>query len=307
VSVVYAKARLQHPKLGDVVDFVRGITFKPSDVVPVGEPGNIACFRTKNVQVDELDISDVWGIPATFVKRAEKMLRPGDILVSTANSWNLVGKCCWVPNLPWPATLGGFISALRPKMELVEPRYLYRWFSSAPIQSRVRSCARQTTNIANLSAEQCLDLQIPLPPFDEQKRIAAILDQADHLRRLRQRAIDRLNELGQVIFDEMFNGETCFTRMALGEVANLKRGPFGGALKKEIFAEHGYKVYEQGHVIQQDWTIDRYFIDECKFREMNDFSVLPHDLLVTCSGTLAVCRREAGSPSRAWWYSRKHE
>jgi len=22
---------------------------------------------------------------------------------------------------------------------------------------------------------------------------------------------------------------------------------------------------------------------------------------------LAVCRREAGSPSRAWWYSRKHE
>jgi type I restriction enzyme S subunit len=38
----------------------------------------------------------------------------------------------------------------------------------------------------------------------EQKRIAAILDQADALRRLRTRALDRLNTLGQAIFQEMF-------------------------------------------------------------------------------------------------------
>jgi type I restriction enzyme S subunit len=48
------------------------------------------------------------------------------------------------------------------------------------------------------------EIEIPLPPLDEQMRIAAILDQADELRRLRQRAIDRLNELGQAIFYEMF-------------------------------------------------------------------------------------------------------
>jgi type I restriction enzyme S subunit len=49
-----------------------------------------------------------------------------------------------------------------------------------------------------------LDITIPLPPLDEQKRIAAMLDQADELRRKRQRAIDRLNQLGQAIFYEMF-------------------------------------------------------------------------------------------------------
>lgn len=48
------------------------------------------------------------------------------------------------------------------------------------------------------------DLMIPFPPLEEQKRIAEILDQADALRRLRQRAIDRLNTLGQAIFYEMF-------------------------------------------------------------------------------------------------------
>jgi type I restriction enzyme S subunit len=47
-------------------------------------------------------------------------------------------------------------------------------------------------------------IQIPLPPLDEQKRIAAILDQADALRRLRARALDSLNSLGQAIFHEMF-------------------------------------------------------------------------------------------------------
>jgi type I restriction enzyme S subunit len=58
--------------------------------------------------------------------------------------------------------------------------------------------------VKHLSAKDLRQAEIPLPPFDEQKRIAAILDQADELRRLRQRAIDRLNELGQAIFYEMF-------------------------------------------------------------------------------------------------------
>jgi len=48
------------------------------------------------------------------------------------------------------------------------------------------------------------DLKIPLPPLEEQKRIARILDQADALRRLRTRALDKLNTLGQAIFHEMF-------------------------------------------------------------------------------------------------------
>ncbi|EKX55907.1 Type I restriction-modification system, specificity subunit S [Rhodobacter sp. AKP1] len=47
-------------------------------------------------------------------------------------------------------------------------------------------------------------LEIPLPSLEEQKRIAAILDQADALRRLRARALDRINALGHAIFNEMF-------------------------------------------------------------------------------------------------------
>ena len=49
-----------------------------------------------------------------------------------------------------------------------------------------------------------LKLKIPLPPLEEQKRIAAILDQADAIVKKRQAALDTLNTLGQSIFYDMF-------------------------------------------------------------------------------------------------------
>lgn len=62
-----------------------------------------------------------------------------------------------------------------------------------------------------------------------QKRIAAILDQADELRRKRQRAIDRLNQLGQAIFYEMFgdlikNDRAWPCSGALGDYAEIASG-----------------------------------------------------------------------------------
>lgn len=72
------------------------------------------------------------------------------------------------------------------------------------------------------------ELPIPLPPLPEQKRIAAILDQADALRRLRRRALDRLNTLGQAIFQEMFGdpvaNERGFPTLALDQVASFVSG-----------------------------------------------------------------------------------
>lgn len=140
-------------------------------------------------------------------------------------------------------------------------------------------------NLPRLSPKALADFEIPLPPLAEQKRIAAILDQADDLRRKRQRAIDRLNQLGQAIFHEMFGGGAipCFP---LGKIADLKRGPFGGALKKETFVPSGYKIYEQGNAIRRDFSVGKYFIDASKFREMRAFSVEANDIIVSCSGTL---------------------
>lgn len=66
----------------------------------------------------------------------------------------------------------------------------------------------------------------------------------------------------------------------------FRRGPFGGALKKSIFVDEGYKVYEQYCPINDDPYFGRYFITEEKYRDMENFWVKERDFLISCSGTI---------------------
>lgn len=74
-------------------------------------------------------------------------------------------------------------------------------------------------------------------------------------------------------------------------VVDMKRGPFGSAIKKEHFVPDGYKVYEQQNAIYDDHTLGRYFINTKKFKELEGFQVSPGDFLVSCSGTLGKVTR----------------
>lgn len=188
--------------LREIAQAIRGVTFKPGDVIGLHDRDAVAVLRTKNIQAD-LDLSDTWGLPARFAG-AGRYLEAGDLLISTANSAHLVGKVCWVPELPWPAVPGGFIGALRADEAKVSARYLYWWAAMPSAQVSIRSCANQTTNIANLSINRLMSLEVPVPPLDEQRRIAAILDQADGLRSARERAVGLMEELGRATFSTMF-------------------------------------------------------------------------------------------------------
>lgn len=66
----------------------------------------------------------------------------------------------------------------------------------------------------------------------------------------------------------------------------IRRGPFGGALKKSSFVPSGYKVYEQSNVIYDDFNSGSYYIDDNKFRGLKAFEIFPNDLLISCSGTV---------------------
>jgi type I restriction enzyme S subunit len=68
--------------------------------------------------------------------------------------------------------------------------------------------------------------------------------------------------------------------------SNLKRGPFGGDLKKEMFVESGYRVYEQQHAINNDFSLGRYYISEEHFLRLKACEALPGDYIVSCSGTM---------------------
>ncbi|HEY5370816.1 MAG TPA: restriction endonuclease subunit S [Hanamia sp.] len=86
--------------------------------------------------------------------------------------------------------------------------------------------------------------------------------------------------------DKKGNDMKKWEKKKLGDVCGFVRGPFGGSLKKNIFKQNGYAVYEQQHAIYDQFNNVRYFIDENKFNEMKRFELTPGDLIMSCSGTM---------------------
>ena len=283
-------------RLGEHARLIRGITFKPQDKCDPHDEGAVVCMRTKNVQ-STLDGSDLIAIPMSLVKNIEKMISIGDILVSSANSWNLVGKCCQVRELQFPSTAGGFISILRPKTDKLDAGYLYRWFSSEKIQNKVRSFGNQTTNISNLDHKRTLNLQIPLPPIAEQKRIAAILDAADALRAKRRETLAQLDTLLQSTFLDMFGDpETrewpmaTVEEVALPKKGSIRTGPFGSQLLHSEFVDEGIRVLGIDNAVANEFREGeaRYITHE-KYKHLRRYTVRPGDVLITIMGTCGRC------------------
>jgi type I restriction enzyme S subunit len=210
--------------LGEVSEFIRGITFTPNDIEEVATTNTVGVMRTKNVQ-EQLDLNDVWKINRIFVKNKNQYLEEGDLLVSSANSWNLVGKASWVPLLDYESSFGGFVTVLRGNKKLIDRRYLYYWFVSDRIQNLLRSFSNKTTNISNLSLSRAKELLIPLPPIAEQQRIAALLDTADRILKQRESSIAKLDQIAQSVFVEMLKDvKNCRAVKKLGEICDVRDG-----------------------------------------------------------------------------------
>jgi len=84
---------------------------------------------------------------------------------------------------------------------LVVPEYGY--YALARLKPKLIAMAPATT-VAIVSKSKFEELEIPLPPLAEQKRIAAILDKADAIRRKRQQAIQLADDFLRAVFLEMF-------------------------------------------------------------------------------------------------------
>jgi type I restriction enzyme, S subunit len=106
-----------------------------------------------------------------------------------------IGKVHYVDEDYWPLNTALWVKDFHAN----DPRWVARLLTWMQLEQFTRGVGVPTLN-RNLVHE----VEIPLPPLEEQKRIAGILDQADALRRLRTRALDKLNTLGQAIFHEMF-------------------------------------------------------------------------------------------------------
>ena len=106
-----------------------------------------------------------------------------------------------ISQLNFEAATNQAVCNILPDSKICDVNYLYRFLQSSKNWLLSR---RVGGGQPNISQSLIRDLEVPLPPLEEQRRIAAILDQADALRQKRQQSLEKLDQLLQAAFIEMF-------------------------------------------------------------------------------------------------------
>lgn len=86
-----------------------------------------------------------------------------------------------------------------------------------------------------------------------------------------------------------FQNAGAWEQRTFDDIADYKKGPFGSALKKDIFVPKGettVKIYEQQNAINKDWSLERYFITKEYANKLSAFKVKGGDIIVSCAGTI---------------------
>lgn len=174
-----------------------------------GEEGDeVNVLRTTNFSNDgTLDLSEVVKRKIPLHKIEKKKLRFGDtILEKSGGSPNQpVGRVVYYHLKNEETYLcNNFTTVIRPKEE-VDSKFLFWFLFFNHASQKTLRYQNKTTGIINLQTERYLDeLNISLPPFSIQKKIASILDKADTLRKKDQQLLVEYDELIQAVFNHMF-------------------------------------------------------------------------------------------------------
>ena len=173
-------------KLGDVATYINGYAFKPSDWSDTGVP----IIRIQDLTGNSYQANRYNG---EYAKKYEVL--PGDVLIS------------------WSASLGVYVWAGE---KAVLNQHIFKVvFDKCPIDksffvhqvqeilSKAETSAHGAT-MKHLTKPVFDALPFYLPPLDEQRRIAAMLDKVSGLIAKRREQLDKLDELVKARFVEMF-------------------------------------------------------------------------------------------------------
>ena len=171
------------------------------------------------------------------------------------------------------------------------PRYIYY-----ALRSKVPEFLRNAVGGAqpNISQGMIKETQILLPPLSEQKRIAAILDKADAIRRKRQQAIELADEFLRSVFLDMFGDPVTnpngWEVHPLQNIAFIQIGPFGTQLHKEDYIENGIPLINPTHIVDGKISpSNNLSISQEKHDELPEYHLKIGDVIMGRRGEMGRC------------------
>lgn len=267
---------MEYKKLGDVATYVNGYAFKPKDRGDKGLP----IIRIQDLTGNSYDLGFYNGI---YPQKVE--INDGDILISWSAS---LGIYVWNRG---KALLNQHIfKVVFDKVNIDKAYFVYA------VKHKLNEMIAKThgATMKHIIKSDFDETVIPYPPLSEQKRISEVLKKVDKIIESRNYELKTLDNLVKARFVELFGDPVQNPKgwdMPLIEdiVANeknaLKAGPFGSALKKEYYVESGYKIYGQEQVISGDHTFGDYYIDEERYKSLENCAVQAGDVLISLVGT----------------------
>ncbi|MCB9138783.1 MAG: restriction endonuclease subunit S [Caldilineaceae bacterium] len=152
-------------------------------------------------------------LPPTIEPVEAYRIRPGDFLMSRANTRELVGACAVVPETESKLLLSDkiFRFVFHSGVE-INVRYLDHVLKSPALREQIESKATGTSpSMKNISKKKVLSLSVPQHSEDEQRRIVAHLDalqaKVDAVKDLQAATQAELNALLPAVLDRAFKGE----------------------------------------------------------------------------------------------------
>src|ERR1700722_222092 len=276
--------------LDEIFEIARGGSPRPIDAYITDDPDGI----------NWISISDA-SESLKYITRTKKRIRqegasrsravkPGDFLLSNSMSF---GK-------PYIMGTHGCIHdgwlVLIPRRKDVDSDFFYHLLGSQTVYREFERRAAGAT-VKNLNINLVKQVKVPFPPIAEQRRIAAILDQAEALRTKRRQALAKLDTLTHSLFLEMFgpsnSGASRWSSAALSDLCersdDIRCGPFGTQLAKSEFQEEGVPLWGIRHVNSGFVLKTKEFISERKATALKQYELRAGDIVMTRKETSGNC------------------
>ena len=168
----------------------------------------------------------------------------------------------------------------------IDRRYLLH-FLRQPTMIAFASARSVGINLPRLSPSVLETFPVPLPPLPEQRRITAILDQADELQAKRRNATSYLDAVTQSIFRDLFRDRDAsnWKPLSLPACYWFQEGP---GVRNWQFTDRGVKLLNVGN-IEKNGSLNlgkttKYLAEEEAYGKYKHFLVDPGDLVIASSG-----------------------
>ena len=176
-----------------------GSSLRKSDLSKTG----YKVYGQENVISDEYSLGDRYIDETKFSELHQYEIRPGDFLITMMGT---IGNTSIVPPEIARGIIDSHLIRIRLRNDIIDSRYLASFFKSRLLCDQIESLSRGAI-MSGLNTKTIKKIMVPLPPLETQRKIVAILDKVESLKRLYEDSIVSLEILLDSLTQKAFKGE----------------------------------------------------------------------------------------------------